>query len=378
MAAKHTLTDAKIRAFIAAGKDGKLSDGDGLVLILRKGVARWRLRLHLNGKETVRAVGKTHWPYTSLKNARALADQMRQTIRADDEHPTFAVLAQRYLESRGLRLADGTIARLKSRLANDILPVLGQKRADAITPADVRKVVNPIISRGARHIAHRAALDIRAILRRADLPDNLAGLIATLNEDKAKVTHRPAVITVPEIRQVWRAVCHNVPTLHACTRALLKFLVLTPCRPGEARKLLWSDVKEGGLIEFVQTKTGATQRLPLSSAAQAILEDIYKVTAGLPGPFYGLDGKPPGESAAGNGFNAVLAGTPLEGLHSAHGCRAAFRSIMSPYAARDVLEGCLGHSAGRGQVERAYMRATLDDERRAVLNQWADIVTGSR
>lgn len=376
--AKHTLNDAKIRAFIAAGKDGKLSDGDGLVLILRKGVARWRLRLHINGKESMRAVGKVHYPYVSLKDARILADQMRQDIRTDADHPTFAVLAARYLESRELRHADGTIQRLRARLARDILPVLGTMRADAVKPADVRKVVSPVVARGARHIALRCALDIRAILKRGDIPDNLAGLIATLNEDKAKTTHRPAVITVEEMRQVWHAACHNAPALHACTRALIKFLILTPCRPGEARKLLWSDLKDEGaglVAEFVQTKTGAVQRLPLSFTAEQILDEIKAVTAGLPGPFYGMDGKPMGETAPGNGMNAVLAGTPLEGLHSAHGCRAAFRSIMAHHAPRDVLEGCLGHAAGMGQVERAYMRATLDEERREILEKYAALIT---
>lgn len=374
--AQHLLTDTAIRAAIKAGTPSRLNDGAGLFLQLP--AARWRLRIRQTSGDTVRAVGSAPYPECSLKEARAIAAEMRTGHREAAERAgrvTFSDLARQYLEACEVKLAGSTMAKMHSRFERDLLPALGNLTAEEITAPVVRAAVAPIVARGAREIALRAALDVRQVLRRADVPDVLAGLILTLRADQAKVQHRPAVIDEAAVSRIYKALCQNADLLPQ-VRAMIRFLAMMPVRPGEARLLRWSDIdRETGAITFVQSKTGDAQRLPIPARVAALLDEVAGITAGLPGPFHHLNGKPLSNASPGNAMAACLAGGEFEGMQSAHGWRASFRSIMAAHAPRDVLEGCLGHRAGLSATEAAYMRNTLDAQRLEALEKWGAILT---
>ena len=62
-----------------------------------------------------------------------------------------------------------------------------------------------------------------------------------------------------------------------------------------------------------------------------------------------------------------------------HGFRAVFRTWASERtdAPQAVTELALAHASG-SQVERAYARSDRRDKRRALMQRWAEYVTGTR
>ena len=60
-----------------------------------------------------------------------------------------------------------------------------------------------------------------------------------------------------------------------------------------------------------------------------------------------------------------------------HGFRASFRTWAAEvaHARREVAEAALAHIVG-GKVERSYARSDYLEERRELMQRWADFVTG--
>ena len=57
-----------------------------------------------------------------------------------------------------------------------------------------------------------------------------------------------------------------------------------------------------------------------------------------------------------------------------HGCRSTFRDWCAENGVdREVAEKCLMHTTGN-EVEQAYQRSDLLDQRRVVMQQWADVI----
>ena len=68
------LSDVKVRSAKPEAKAYKLTDGDGMVLLVHpNGSKYWRLRYRFGGKEKMLALGK--YPEVSLADARARRDE---------------------------------------------------------------------------------------------------------------------------------------------------------------------------------------------------------------------------------------------------------------------------------------------------------------
>jgi len=67
----------------------------------------------------------------------------------------------------------------------------------------------------------------------------------------------------------------------------------------------------------------------------------------------------------------------FQGKHATHGFRGMLRTVGRERLGIDidVLEAQLAH-AKRGDVQKAYDRTTFDDDRRRVMQAWADYIDG--
>ena len=71
-------------------------------------------------------------------------------------------------------------------------------------------------------------------------------------------------------------------------------------------------------------------------------------------------------------LNAVMERLGLSGQGTPHGMRAAFSTYFNATGANiDVIEHCLAHVPAN-RVRAAYNRHQYQDERRAMLQAWAD------
>lgn len=167
-------------------------------------------------------------------------------------------------------------------------------------------------------------------------------------------------------------------------RALM-FQILTAARPGEVENATWSQIYKKGtkapapnavsheilkgdawIISGSEMKAGNLHRVPLTPAAHKLL---------------GKPGQPGARLFPSLKFNALLnkakqyCGSDV----TAHGMRSSFRNWAGQRGKRDLAELAMAHKLpGSSSVERAYATDDLLEQRRPLMQQWAEFLERPR
>jgi integrase len=155
----------------------------------------------------------------------------------------------------------------------------------------------------------------------------------------------------------------------------LEFLILTAARSGEIRNMKWLDID---LINRVwkespeQTEQKRRYRVPLSERCMEILavQQEYRTSDFV---FTGYNRRALDEKAL-----RELLRRRMKIRVSVHGFRSSFRNWGAhnrPPQERDLLELCLGHKV-KGKVEGAYWTDDMLEERRIIMDEWAEFCDG--
>ena len=125
-------------------------------------------------------------------------------------------------------------------------------------------------------------------------------------------------------------------------------------------------------------KGGVEHRVPLSQAALEILGQVRGLHDGLVFPSPQLSRLGEVKEQSDMVFKALYRRMGREGI-TTHGFRSTFRDWCSEFAEapRELAENALAHAVGNN-VERAYARSDLLDRRRALMETWANYVTGNQ
>jgi len=156
----------------------------------------------------------------------------------------------------------------------------------------------------------------------------------------------------------------------------LEWCILTGARSGEALGARWAEIDRGARLWTVpaeRMKAGKAHRVPLSSAAIAVLDAM---TAGEPGALV-FPGARRGKPLSNMAFKALYLRMGRPTL-TTHGFRSTFRDWAgeaTPHP-RDVCEAALAHAVGDA-VEQAYRRGDALEKRRALMNDWAGYCLGA-
>ena len=167
-------------------------------------------------------------------------------------------------------------------------------------------------------------------------------------------------------------------TASLSSRLCLRFLVLTAARSGEARGAIWDEIDFEGRewrIPPARMKSGVEHRVPLSDVSLDVLRQARRLddNSGLVFPSV----LKPGRALSDMTLTKVLRTTGLAERATVHGFRTSFKTWCmeqtdTPWA---VGEAALAHTLGNS-TEQAYARSDLFDRRRALMQQWADYLTG--
>ena len=182
----------------------------------------------------------------------------------------------------------------------------------------------------------------------------------------------------------WRLVPEFISSsLHAgrsnVSRALLEFVILTAARSGEARAMLWGEVDLEAKVWTVpaeRMKAKVEHRVPLSAPALKVLEDQRKgEIKGQTLVFAAPRGGILSDMALTKFLRDKEALSDVKGrAATAHGFRSSFRDWASENGyARDLAEKALAHTIAN-QVEAAYHRTDLLEQRRPMMEVWANFV----
>jgi len=163
------------------------------------------------------------------------------------------------------------------------------------------------------------------------------------------------------------------------TRAMLEFLILTACRSGEARGMVWSEVDLKNAVWTIppeRMKAKLPHRVPLAPRAIEILKSQLGRHDSLVFPST-RDEVELSDMVLTSFLRRVKAhsDTP-DRIATAHGFRSSFRDWCSEKGyARDLAERALAHTV-QNKVEAAYHRTDLLEQRRGMMNAWAAFVSG--
>ena len=270
------------------------------------------------------------------------------------------------------------VALVKKRLNRHILPELGEKPLDEITSGTVLRLCRKIEANGTPYTAGRIRGMIGQVFRYAIATDRaesdptaaLAGALAT-----RQPKHMAAVTAPAEIAALMRAI-RAYP--HAVVRYAMEFSALVFCRPGEVRHAEWAEIDLEAMewrIPAEKMKMKRAHIVPLARQTVELLRELYDLTGRQRWLFPSArrDGRPMSE-------NAVRVALRSMGFDNdtmtAHGFRAMASTRLNEMGwSPDVIERQLAH-AEKNQVRAAYNHAEYLDERRRMMQAWADYLTG--
>jgi integrase len=162
------------------------------------------------------------------------------------------------------------------------------------------------------------------------------------------------------------------------TRLAFEFLILTVARSGEARGALWREIDFDYATWTIpgfdpdtarRMKAGETHVVPLSKQTISVLKRARRLYPEGFLIFPGANGTPLSDNTLSKFMrDGAVPGTP-------HGFRSAFKDWAAENGIRDeVSEAALAH-ADRDKVRAAYRRTRFLDERRPLMQAWADFVS---
>jgi integrase len=386
------LTHIVVRNATPTEKRYKLFDGNGLYLeVYPAGGKYWRLKYTYGGKDKRLSLGV--YPEVSLADARGLKDKARAILK-DGKDPaterrlmnakleeeaknTFEVIAQEWLSIGKQRWSVTYTERVMGTMTGCVLPRLGRLPIGQVTPARVHDVVNLYEARGCLESARKARRWIGEVFTHAiqtgRLDVNPVAYVKVASAPVKSYPHLPRAELADFSRRL--AEYPGRPE----TRIALELLMLTFARPGELRAAQWTefDLETGEWRISAERMKGRTEHLvPLSRQAVKALEDL-KLFTGYSAYLFPNHGKHPFMSE--NTMNRALWLMGYKGRVVAHGFRATASTILneSGHFSPDAIERQLGHQE-RNKIRAAYHRAEYIQERRGMMQWWADYLDGLR
>jgi len=384
------LSEVALRQAKPDGKRRRLYDAGGLYLeITAAGSRVWRLKYRYGGKERVLRLGT--YPQLGLKEARRDRDAARLKIDAGID-PVVAeresaaaesaatdcsleAVAREWHAGKSDTWAVGHAKRIRERLEADLFPYLGTRPVSEIEAPELLAALRRVEDRGAIETAHR--------LRR------IAGQVFRYAIATGRATRNPAADLEGALKSFknghFAAVTDPVRlgavlrTMHAYTgtlpvRIALRLVPMLLVRPGELRSMRWCDVDlDTREWRFTTSKTESLHIVPLADQAVTALRELHALTGR--GSFVFPNPRSPRDRCMSeNAIRGAMLALGLEGREvTAHGFRATARTLLDEIHGMrpDIIEHQLAHAV-KDPNGRAYNRTTFLDERRQMMQLWAD------
>ncbi|MGD1824737.1 Tyr recombinase domain-containing protein [Chromobacterium violaceum] len=396
------LTDAAIKSAKPRedGKHLKLTDGQGLSLwVMPTGAKYWRLKYRINGKEKLLALGV--YPEVSLKEARLKRDDARKQI-TNGEDPaamrkmdkviklaaaanTFEAIALEWHERESHEWSAAHSERVLSAMKTHIFPYIGDRPINDIRPLELLEVLRKVESAGNIDTTKRLRQRCSAVFRLAILTgrcdsDPAAPLTDALKSQQS--TPRKALMRedIPAFLEALEKYDGNVQT-----KLMMKLMLLTFTRVGEMAmakweeidfdKALWTIPPEHRKLPEKSKKSAPPHLVPLSHQAMEVLKQLHGITGGREHIFPNRNS--PRRPMSPETLRRALHSMGFRGKADVHGFRSTASTILNEEGFNpDAIERQLSHIESN-KVRAAYNRAEYMEERKKMMQWWADFLSSS-
>jgi integrase len=381
---EKALTAVKIRN----AKPGKYADGNGLYLVVdESGAKRWTLRTVIKGKR--RELGLGGLSLVTVAEAREEAIRLRKIARKGGDPlaerrqerrivPTFEEAAREVHKSHAATFRNEKhAAQWITTLETYAFPVIGNHAVDGIASKEILEILMPIwVSKA--ETARRVKQRLRTVFdyvkakgyRAGDNP--VDGISKALPKHNGKKDHFAAL--------PYAEVPAFITGLHSANIAqslklAFEFLILTATRTSEVLLAKWNEIDldtRTWTIPPERMKAKKEHRVPLSARCIDILNAAKEISAGSEYVFPGRSANKPLSNMS---FLMALRRMGKSEI-TAHGFRSSFRDWAEEKTntQRSVVEASLAHVV-ENKVEAAYLRTTLFDKRRKLMDSWAAYAT---
>ncbi len=399
------LTELEVKKAKPADKQQKLSDGGGMYLLVHpNGGKYWRMDYRYGGKQKTLSLGV--YPDISLADARDRREQARKLL-ANDTDPSAIKQATKQVIQKSLQVEANSFSNLAAEfhkvkspmwtaghakqwfgnLEKYAFPSIGDRPITDIEPMDIMQIMRGMEALGIHETRDRLLQTIGAVFKYA-----MATGRAKSNPSDIRIalTERPRVehfacIEPAELPVFLRAITayQDLDKVSPIAISALRLLMLTTTRTSEVRFSKWVDFDlDAGCWVIPEEQTGrkgkkgkrSPHAVPLCTQAVKILRDLYPVTG--QGEYVFPNRNQQGKVISENTVLKIIETIGYKGKMTGHGFRSLARSILGDMGHRwEVLEAMLSHALVN-QTAAAYVRTTYFEERRGIMQQWADYLDG--
>lgn len=395
------LSDTEIKKSKIKDKTYKLSDGQGLYLVVKEnGTKFFRYDYTFQNKRKSMSFGT--YPEISLKDARIKRAETKKLLLEGIDpieyknnniptlSSTFQAIAENWLVKMQSEWKPITHQKSKVRLEQHAYPFIGHINIQDITRLDILKIIDHMQKQDIFELTSRVLNNIERIYKYA-VTYGLVEHNIIADIDKRSVLRRKDVVHVPaltqedDIRELMKDIQSygqlynaDISTIYALRLAPFVFL-----RPFNLRNLEWSEINfNESFLEISAQKMKMSEAfiLPLSDQALIIINHIKpysfeKSKFVFPSPT--SNQKPISE----NTLNHALMKLGYKNAMTSHGFRSMFSTTANRYKTKysfdpDVIEACLAH-AEKNKVRAAYDRTDVMkyfEEKKKLVQWWADWV----
>lgn len=396
------LTDIKVRTVKPLDKPFKLTDGEGMHLLINpNGSKYWRLQYRFGGKQKMLALGV--YPTVTLADARKRREIAKKLVsdgidpaekKKEDKieqsgSTSFESVARDWHASCSKKWSSSHSERVLKSLADNLFPSIGKSKISDLKTRDLLAPIKVVEASKRYEVAARLQQRTTAIMRYAvqsglidyNPAQEMAGAIAV-----AKREHRPALDfeRIPELLDRIESFKGRKLTKLAVKLTLMVFI-----RSSELRFARWSEIDferamwtipaERELLEGVKhshrgSKMRTPHLVPLSRQALVVLKEIEAISGDHNLIFIGDHN--PEKPMSENTVNTALRGMGYDTKTEVcgHGFRAMACSALIECGlwSKDAVERQMSHQE-RNSVRAAYIhKAEHLDERRLMVQWWAD------
>ena len=380
------LTDKGIKAAKPRESRYTLFDTGGLYLeVAPAGGKWWRMRFRLNGKNNVMSLGT--YPDVSLKMARDKRDNIRTLLakgldprdsKRKTQTPTFREVMDEWITFKEKTWSAKTRSENLSRIKCYLRQKITEKPITELETKDFLHILREIEARGKYPTAHYVAGICSQVIRYAKLSgiikynpiEGISSLLAPMN-----ITHHPVITDSKQLKLLLENIRSFNTSLSISLISALRIMPYVFVRSNELRCARWSEFDFDNALWIIPATRMKMRKEHIVPLASQVLE-MFKTLRDYLGDRIDLCFPSLRSASAPINQHALRRALRRMGYASGELCVHSFRGIASTCLNEmgyrpDIIEMQLAH-VETNHVRAAYNHALYLDERREMMQHWAD------